>query len=110
MLARFTINSVIDNLDDFGAPMGEPEINDTTAVGEVTNEGGVTTLFYKEKNEDTVTSTRIEMRADGSVFLRRMGGIASDMLFIEGKETKTLYQIPPYIHSYTLEVFLKAHL
>ena len=96
MLATFTINSVIDNLDDFGAPSGEPEINDTTANGEITLADGSVTMFYKEKNEDTITSTKIEVRPDGSVLLRRMGGIVSDMLFIEGKETKTIYQIPPY--------------
>ena len=96
MLATFTINSVIDNLDDFGAPSGDPEINDTTANGEITLDGESVTMFYKEKNDDTITSTRIEVRPDGSVMLRRMGGIVSDMLFIEGKETKTIYQIPPY--------------
>ncbi len=102
MLASFNINSVIDNLDDFGAPTGEPEISATTANGEVTLDSGTVTMFYKEKNEDTVTSTRIEVREDGSVMLRRMGGIVSDMLFIEGKETKTLYQIPPYKFDMTL--------
>ena len=35
--------------------------------------------------------------------LRRMGGIVSDMLFIEGEETKTLYQIPPYKFDMTLK-------
>lgn len=102
MLASFNINSVIDNLDDFGAPTDEPEISSTTANGEVTLDSGTVTMFYKEKNEDTVTSTRIEVREDGSVMLRRMGGIVSDMLFIEGKETKTLYQIPPYKFDMTL--------
>ena len=102
MLASFNINSVIDNLDDFGAPTGEPEISSTTANGEVTLDSGTVTMFYKEKNEDTVTSTRIEVREDGSVMLRRMGGIVSDMLFIEGKEMKTLYQIPPYKFDMTL--------
>ena len=96
MLAQFTINSVIDNLDDFGSPVDEPEVTSTTADGEVTESDGTLTIFYKEKNEDTVTSTRIELRPDGSVMLRRMGGIVSDMLFVEGKETKTIYQIPPY--------------
>ena len=96
MLAQFTINSVIDNLDDFGSPIDEPEITRTTADGEVSENDGALTIFYKEKSEDTVTSTRIELRPDGSVMLRRMGGIVSDMLFLEGKETKTIYQIPPY--------------
>lgn len=102
MLAIFTINSVIDNLDDFGAPAGEPEINDATANGEVTLGDGTVTMFYREKSEDTVTSTKIEVRPDGSVMLRRMGGIVSDMLFIEGEETSTLYQIPPYKFDMTL--------
>ena len=102
MLAIFTINSVIDNLDDFGAPAGEPEINDAVANGEVTLCDGTVTMFYKEKSEDTVTSTKIEVRPDGSVMLRRMGGIVSDMLFIEGEETSTLYQIPPYKFDMTL--------
>ena len=56
----------------------------------------------KEKTEEVITSTRIEIRPDGSVMLRRMGGIVSDMLFIEGKETKTIYQIPPYKFDMTL--------
>lgn len=102
MLAIFTINSVIDNLDDFGAPAGEPEINDAVANGEVTLGNGTVTMFYREKSEDTVTSTKIEVRPDGSVMLRRMGGIVSDMLFIEGEETSTLYQIPPYKFDMTL--------
>ena len=102
MLVSFTINSVIDNLDDFGAPTSEPEISSTTANGEITLECGTVTMFYKEKNEAVVTSTKIEIKEDGSVMLRRMGGIVSDMLFIEGKETKTLYQIPPYKFDMTL--------
>ena len=102
MLAKFTINSVIDNLDDFGAPSGDPEINITNADGEISECGGTLTIFYKEKTEEVITSTRIEIRPDGSVMLRRMGGIVSDMLFIEGKETKTIYQIPPYKFDMTL--------
>ena len=102
MLAKFTINSVIDNLDDFGAPSGDPEVNNTNADGEISECGGTLTIFYKEKTEEVITSTRIEIRPDGSVMLRRMGGIVSDMLFIEGKETKTIYQIPPYKFDMTL--------
>ena len=102
MLALFTINSVIDNLDDFGAPSGDPEINNTEACGEVAECDGVYTLFYKEKTDEVITSTRIEIRPDGSVMLRRMGGIVSDMLFIEGKQTCTIYQIPPYKFDMTL--------
>ena len=103
MLVLFTINSVIDNIDDFGAPSGDPEINNTTVNGELIEVDGTLTMFYKEKNDETVTSTKIELRPDGSVMLRRMGGIVSDMLFIDGKETKTIYQIPPYKFDMTIK-------
>lgn len=107
--ADFTVHSVIDNLDDAGLPVGEPEVNILTVSGFLkisrTDEGEVFNMMYSESDEDrarTVTDITVE---GGSVLLSRHGGVDYTIRFSEGEEYTGIYSVPPY--SFDMRVYTK---
>lgn len=92
---KLTVNSVIDNLDDSGLPDGDPEINIFTTDGVLTMSEGGQRISFLESSDAGEISTALYVRG-GKVTLKKRGAIESDMTFIEGEETNTLYSVGPY--------------
>ena len=90
-----TVNSVIENLDESGLPDGDPEINIFTTDGTLRLCDSEFTITFKEESEGQLTHSRITVN-ESFVNLAKRGAIESDMLFEEGKTTKTLYRVGPY--------------
>ena len=99
--AEISIHSVIDNLDDNGLAEGEPEINILTVTGTYKT-GDCREICYTEESEGGKTQCSLVINADGTVNLTRCGAIESSMLFAEGKDTVTVYKIPPYSFDMTI--------
>ena len=95
-LTKITVHSVIDNLDENGLAVDEPEISITTHTGTVKNDGGILHLAYTETTDGGNVECHITIYPDGGVSLSRRGAIVSDILFCEGEECHTVYAIPPY--------------
>lgn len=100
---EITIHSVIENFDPSGLPDGEPEISITTLPVKLAEGDGGIVLSYTEKQESTEIRTVITAESDGSVRLRRTGGVEWSVRFRAGEESKTLYSIPPYSFDCTVK-------
>ena len=92
---KITVDSVIEALDDFGAPEGEPEKMTASHTARMKNEDGVITLSYDESSEGGSCATDIVIDGEG-ITLRRTGAIETVMHFAEGERYKTVYSVPPY--------------
>ena len=90
-----TVNSVIENLDESGLPDGDPEINIFTTDGTLRLYDSDFIITFKEESEGQITHSQITV-SESFVSLTKRGAIESDMLFEEGKTTKTLYRVGPY--------------
>ena len=95
-LAKITVHSVIENLDEGGIAPDEPEISITTVTGSIKDDGGILHLAFAESVEGGSVECHIAIYPDGKVSLSRRGAIVSDILFGEGEECHTIYAIPPY--------------
>ena len=107
---EITTHSIIVDLAD-GLPVGEEEISITTARGFLRVSEDELRLSYTENQEGGRVSTELRLAErrgevctacpDSAspryrVELSKRGGIESDMIFVEGESSKTLYRIPPY--------------
>ncbi len=96
-----TVNSVIDNLDDAGLPDGDPEINIFTTAGTLAvSERGKRLSFTEEAEGQKTTSTLYV--SDGRIVLKKRGDVESDITFIEGDESKSIYRVGPYAFDMTV--------
>ena len=93
---EITIHSVIEELNDAGLCLGEPEINITTLPATVEMRGADRVIRYSEEQEGVRIESEIVLSSDGSVSMMRRGGIEWCVRFAEGEEHTSLYRVPPY--------------
>ncbi|MBE6644657.1 MAG: DUF1934 domain-containing protein [Ruminococcaceae bacterium] len=98
------ISSVIENLLPSGLCDGEAEKSESSVEGFLKISDGGYEITSSEMTEGGKLVTDIFICA-GSVRVKRVGAIESDMLFEEGLSHKSLYSIPPY--SFDAEVATK---
>lgn len=88
------VKSVIQNLED-GLPYGEDEVTEGVAFGFMkTTEDGFF-LTYSEEGEDGRTVSDITTEG-ARVTVRRRGSVLSEMIFAEGEEHTSIYEVTPY--------------
>ncbi len=101
---KVKIESVIDNLDSAGLPEGESERNVSEATGFLRYDNGNATLTYTEDGESGHLESEIIYR-EGKVSVNRRGAIESNLDFVEGERTYSIYSVPPY--KFDTELFTK---
>ena len=88
------LKSVIQNLED-GLPYGEDEVTEGVVFGFMkTTEDGFF-LTYSEEGEDGRTVSDITTEG-ARVTVRRRGNVVSEMVFAEGEEHTSIYEVTPY--------------
>ena len=92
---KITVDSVIESLDDFGAPEGEPEKMTASHTAHMKTEGDTVTLSYSESSEGGKCETELVLIGE-TVTLKRTGAIETVMRFAPGEHYSTVYSIPPY--------------
>lgn len=92
---KLKIESVIENIGASGFPDGDAErtVTETDGFIHYTDDGVLMT--YSEHTDGGDVFSDISY-ADGEVIVKRRGAIISEMLFKEGAEHSSLYEIPPY--------------
>ena len=90
-----TVNSVIDNLTDAGLPDGEPEINIFTTDGSLEASDGTYRICFFE-TEEGQTSHSVLTVNEKKAHLKKSGAIESEMSFVPGESSKTVYRVGPY--------------
>ena len=92
---KIRIESTIDNLDESGLPIGDPERSVSEAEGFLRYEDGDATLTYREENEGGKADSEI-ICSGGRVTVVRHGDIESEMVFEQGARHSFIYSLPPY--------------
>lgn len=98
--ARITVRSVIENLDEAGLVVGDPEISIGTYDGflrcEARESGDLLTISYSERVESG-DKVYTDMTIDGGTLtLMRRGACEYDIRFTEGEGYEGIYAVPPY--------------
>ena len=101
---RIKMTSVIENLLPSGLSDGEPERAECEAEGFLKITDGEYNITYSEITEGGKVVSDIII-TEGSVRVKRVGAIESDMYFEEGYLHKSLYGVPPY--SFDAEIMTK---
>ena len=101
---KFIISSVIENLLPSGLVDGEPEKTEISPEGFLKISDGQYEITYSEMTEGGKVVSDITV-TEGSVRVKRVGAVESDMYFEEGKSHESLYGVPPY--SFDVEIFTK---
>lgn len=92
----FTIDSLLEDLDDAGLPTGEAEHTHVVEDGFYRLDGDSIRLDYTERGEGG-SRVHCELTADGGhVAVRRRGDVECDMVFEKGVCHKALYRLAPY--------------
>lgn len=99
--ASFFVCSTIENLSPSGAVEGEPEITEARHNGFYKISDELLLITYREDNEGQTVISDITVTED-SVTVKRTGDIRSEMKFTEGREDKSLYEVPPYAFDVTV--------
>ena len=89
------ILSEIDNLSEGGASVGDIERTEFTVTADVGYIDGALLLSYTTAENDVPTKTEIKMYADRAV-VTRSGDVTSELVFIEGRTTSSVYRVGPY--------------
>jgi len=92
---KIKISSVIENLLPSGLSDGEPERSELVSDGFLKISDGEYNITCSEMTEGGKVVSDIII-TDGSVRVKRVGAIESDMYFEEGYLHKSLYTVPPY--------------
>ena len=100
--ALFTVRSVIDNLTPSGIPDGEPEVTETNTHGFIHFTPESLMLTYAESGEGGKVFTEITV-SGGTAVVKRHGAIESEMVFTEGKEHSSVYEVVPYKFDVTVK-------
>ena len=101
---KVKIESIIDNLDPAGLPEGDPEKALTEAEGFLRYDDGELALTYSEDGEGGHLESEI-IYSQGKMHVNRKGAIESNLHFIEGEKTCSIYEVPPY--KFDMELFAK---
>lgn len=105
---KVRIESRIDELDEAGLTLGEPERAQTHAEGYFRFGDGGATLTYAEESEGGRISSELEISGD-VITVRRTGAIESELRFAEGCEHSSLYSVPPYKFDVTVRARRVRH-
>ena len=89
------ILSEIDNLSEGGVSVGDIERAEIAAEAEIEYADGALCLTYTTVENDIPTVTAIKMYRDKAV-VTRTGDVVSELVFIEGKATRSVYRVGPY--------------
>lgn len=92
---KLTIKSQIDNLDDYGLPDGDSEVNETSYNATMRISGEDISIAYKETDENGTVNCTVALLGS-SVTVKRNGAIVSTMVFDKNEVYNTTYLIPPY--------------
>ena len=92
---RLDILSEIDNLSEGGASVGDVERTEFTVTADVGYKDGALLLSYTTVENDLPTETYIKMYADRAA-VTRSGDVQSELVFIEGEKTVSVYRVGPY--------------
>ena len=92
---KIKIESMIENLDEAGLPIGDTERTASEANGYLRYADGEVLLTYCEENEGGRADSEIYYR-NGIVKVVRHGAIESEMIFEEGVTHSSIYSLPPY--------------
>lgn len=92
---EYTVHSVIENLDDAGLPVDEPEISITTVSGFLKVSEDRSVISYAEATDGGKVTTDITVEG-GVITLSRRGAVVFDAKFADGESCKTVYSVPPY--------------
>ena len=92
---KIKISSVIENLLPSGLSDGEPERSELVSDGFLKISECEYNITCSEMTEGGKVVSDIII-TDGSVRVKRVGAIESDMYFEEGYLHKSLYTVPPY--------------
>ena len=101
---KFVISSVIENLLPSGLVDGESEKTEISPVGFLKISDSEIVITYSEMTEGGKVVSDITVK-DGSVRVKRVGAVESDMYFAEGLLHKSLYTVSPY--SFDAEILTK---
>ena len=101
---KFYIGSVIENLTPAGLVDGTPEKTDTNPEGFFKISDENFNLSYREESENGPIICDVTV-CGGTVTVKRVGAVVSEMVFEEGKTHKSLYSVPPY--SFDVEIYTK---
>ena len=92
---KLKIESVIENIGPSGLPEGDAERTVTEADGFIHYTDGGILLTYSEHTDNGDVFSDISY-SDGTVLVKRRGALISEMLFKEGVEHSSVYEILPY--------------
>lgn len=92
---KIRIVSTIENLDENGLAVDEPEINESECAGFLKISEDEFVISYAEFTENGKIISDIIIMQDG-IRVKRTGAVKSDMYFAEGKTDKSLYEVLPY--------------
>ena len=90
------ILSEIDNLSDAGASVGDIERTESSLLASIGyTEDGALCLGYSTEENGASVNTEIRIYADRAV-VARTGEVESELVFIEGEKTQSIYRVGPY--------------
>lgn len=92
---KIRIVSTIENLDENGLVVDEPEINKSECAGFLKISEDEFVISYAEITENGKIISDIVIMQDG-IRVKRTGAVKSDMYFAEGRTDKSLYEVSPY--------------
>ena len=101
---KFIISSVIENLLSSDLSDGESEKTEISPEGFLKISDEEIVITYSEMTEGGKVISDITVK-DGSVRVKRVGAVVSDMYFEEGLVHKSLYTVAPY--SFDAEILTK---
>ena len=88
--------SKIENLDDYGLPVGDCERTEGEYQSFIKDiEGGVLISYTERDDSGERIMSEITVK-EGTVTVKRVGAITTEMRFAEGEEYDTLYSVGPY--------------
>ena len=92
---KIRIESVIENIDASGLPEGDAErtVSENNGFIHYTDDGILLTYSERTDNGDVFSDISY---SDGTGVVKRRGALISEMLFKEGVEHSSDYEIPPY--------------
>ncbi len=101
---KFRISSVIENLTPEGLVDGDAERTVSEPEGFFKISDNAFLLTYMEEAEGVKTFSDIEITCK-KIYVKRRGGISSDMEFSEGKIHESVYGVAPY--SFDVKIYTK---
>ena len=92
---NISVYSRIQDLDDYGLPVGDPEIHKSTVAGTMKINGEEIRISYTESTEGGAVHSHI-LAANDEITVLRSGAVASTMIFADGRTHTSIYEVLPY--------------